>query len=314
MAIPVTLITGYLGAGKTTIIINLVEQFQPGYKSVWLKNEYGDVNIDKVLAGEKNIETKEIMNGCLCCVQVGRLHDAINEIVKEYTPDRIIIESSGTAYPLPITLELERIPEVYVDGVVTVVDALNFTGYHDKGEIARMQTAVTDLILINKSGMVDENRLDEVKDLIYDVYPHTPQVLTNTGKVSPDLILGIDHKTISDLRTDYSIPDTVSITPHQHDDDVQTFTYNSDQIFNKSQIEQVLSPLKNKDYLRIKGVVKTEDGYYLMNWVFGKISWQKLEKYDGPTEAGVGETQIVFMAKDISNRAMIEKQLLRVVE
>src|SRR5690242_204186 len=111
MKIPTTVVTGYLGAGKTTIILNLIKQLQEDYQVVWLKNEYGNLSIDSELAKEHNIEVKEMLNGCLCCVLVGKLKDALHEIIRDYTPDRIIIESSGTAYPLPIVLEINEIPE-----------------------------------------------------------------------------------------------------------------------------------------------------------------------------------------------------------
>eukprot|EP00002_Diphylleia_rotans_P024113 TRINITY_DN4753_c0_g2_i18.p1 TRINITY_DN4753_c0_g2~~TRINITY_DN4753_c0_g2_i18.p1 ORF type:complete len:116 (+),score=26.66 TRINITY_DN4753_c0_g2_i18:73-420(+) len=100
---PITVFTGYLGAGKTTIIMNLIRQVPEGYKCIWLKNEFGDVKVDSEMAKESNIEVQEMLNGCLCCNLVGKMNNALQEIVSSFPDtDRIIIETSGSAYPGPI--------------------------------------------------------------------------------------------------------------------------------------------------------------------------------------------------------------------
>lgn len=305
--IPVTLITGYLGAGKTTVIINLIEQLSSEYKCVWLKNEYGDLNVDAVLAGESNIQVAEIMNGCLCCVQVGRLHDAIYDLIAKHrelfnrqAPDRIIIESSGTAYPLPITLELARIPEVKLDGVVTVVDALNFRGYHDAGEVAKRQNEVVDLFVINKAGLVSENELDLVLDGVLELNPNTPYIKTNDGWVNKDLLIGLDPKAI-ELNAarnlgSHSTDSEVSDHEHQpstaggHADEVDTWETDALEGKTKVEIEDLLSQLKQREFIRIKGVVYFTGEPELLNWVLGRATWQPLKNYTGKGE-------LVFMAR-----------------
>jgi len=102
MRIPVTVFTGFLGAGKTTIIINLLKQMPPDYKMVMLKNEFGNIEVDSKLVKDSNIKVTEMLNGCLCCILVGKLGNAINEILEKYSPDHILIETSGSAYPAPI--------------------------------------------------------------------------------------------------------------------------------------------------------------------------------------------------------------------
>lgn len=106
MPTPVNVFTGFLGAGKSTCILNLIQQLNEralvqNSNIVWLKNEFGENAVDSVLAKEKSIAVKEILNGCLCCTLVGKLSDAIKEIVETMHPDRIIIETSGSAYPAP---------------------------------------------------------------------------------------------------------------------------------------------------------------------------------------------------------------------
>jgi G3E family GTPase len=304
MQIPVTLVTGYLGAGKTTIIINLIEQLSREYKCVWLKNEYGDLNVDAVLAGESNIQVAEIMNGCLCCVLVGRLHDAVDEIIAKYAPDRIIIESSGTAYPLPITLELARIPAVKLDGVITVIDALNFRGYHDRGEVAKLQNEVVDLFVVNKTGLVNEIELDAVLDGVLELNPHTPYVKTGDGKVDKDLLIGLDPKALNlsagtltetlvkkDVHSVHKNPQVfASEHLHQHADDVDTWETEALEGKSKAEIEELLNQLKQREFIRIKGVVNIEGQSELLNWVLGRTTWQALENYSG-------SGKVVFMCR-----------------
>jgi G3E family GTPase len=286
--IPVTVITGYLGSGKTTIILNLIKQLSPDYKVVWLKNEYGNMSIDSELAHESNIQVKEMLNGCLCCVLVGKLKNALIEILQDYHPDRIIIESSGTAYPLPIMLEINSIGGLLLDGVANVIDAQNFKGYKYKGHVAKLQAAYTDLIIINKVNKVTETELEETLDDVYELNPATPKVYTSDGVVDKDIILGIDSRLV-EL---HDWPAGYDHDHHEHEDEVETIELVKSGVYDLKKLENMLVPLKNRDYIRIKGVIRSADGYYLLNWVFGRIQWQKLEKY-------TGDTKIVFMGGHI---------------
>ncbi|KAJ1676948.1 hypothetical protein EV182_007192, partial [Spiromyces aspiralis] len=97
--IPVTVFTGFLGAGKTTIIMDLLKSMPPNYNIVMLKNEFGDAETDSALVRESNIQVQEMTNGCLCCVLVGQMQSALLEMKEKFNPDRIIIETSGSAFP-----------------------------------------------------------------------------------------------------------------------------------------------------------------------------------------------------------------------
>lgn len=300
--IPVSVFTGYLGSGKTTIILNLIKKLDPEYKVVWLKNEYGDTSIDSLLAKESNIQTAEMLNGCLCCVLVGRLKNALEEIVQNYHPDRIIVESSGTAYPMPIVFEINRIPEIELDGVVNVIDALNFAGYRDAGVVAKMQASYTDLIIINKVGLVNEQRLDEVKDHIFELNPTTPKLESADGNVSAEVLLGIDSKLVLAQVSKEPIPHEQD--DHHHEDEVETFTWRGDIEMLEDSLLDYLNSLRNKGFIRIKGVIKWPGGkYQLINWVSGRATTQILHKYNG-------QSVLVFMGKGVSAYAEVVKQKL----
>lgn len=305
--IPVNVVTGFLGSGKTTIILNLVKQLPNDYKVVWLKNEYGNINIDSELAKENNIQTTEIMNGCVCCVLIGRLRDALEQIIKQYSPDRIIIESSGTAYPLPIVREINRITSLLLDGVVNVIDAENFAGYTDKGYVAKLQNEVVDLVIINKTGQVSSDRIDWILDQVYELNPNVNVVKTADGVVSSALVIGLDpHLDISSELGGNGKP----YSAHKHEDGVDAVEFITQSTYSREQIDHLLSGLEHKGFIRIKGVVNISDQCgthpYLLSWVFGKTSWQELSKYKG-------DTKVVFLGKDINTYKDHLKQKLNMV-
>jgi G3E family GTPase len=109
-AIPITIITGFLGSGKTTLILNLVHQLPSGYRLALIKNDFGDVAVDSQLVNAQSIAgVTEILNGCVCCNLVGSLHDALETLRDRETPiDRFIIECSGSKCicPVPGLIEL----------------------------------------------------------------------------------------------------------------------------------------------------------------------------------------------------------------
>ncbi|KPJ84889.1 hypothetical protein AMJ57_05110, partial [Parcubacteria bacterium SG8_24] len=174
--ISVNVVMGGLGAGKTTVILSLVRQIAgPDYRVIWLKNEFGDVNVDAALGREMGLLTREVMNGCLCCTALGNLEDAVSQVL-ELEPDRIIIETAGTAHPAPIAMELKRFPQLVIDSLVEVIDAMHFGGFTNHDIIRRSHAKYVDFVVLNKVGMVDERRLDDVLDEVLDIYPDTPSI------------------------------------------------------------------------------------------------------------------------------------------
>lgn len=289
MLTPVTVFTGYLGSGKTTIIINLLKQLPKSYNAVMLKNEFGDIKVDSQLAKESDIEITEMINGCLCCVLVGQLNNALQEIVDKYNPDRIIIETSGSAYPAPIALEIREMKDsLHLDSIVTVIDAINFEGYEDKSYTAKLQTKFTDLILINKHEFVSERELEDVLDDVYDLNLDTPKVKTDRGVVDPDLIFGIDTKLFSSIDESANIKDE-----KHHANEVDLIEIKTDKKFEQDVFNTFLEGLSKSYFFRIKGMINFTDGPYLVNYVFGRFNFEKLKKY-------TGETQLIFMGEDLS--------------
>ncbi|KAJ1989836.1 hypothetical protein GGI25_002650 [Coemansia spiralis] len=193
--IPVTVFTGFLGAGKTTIILNLLKQVSSRYNIVLLKNEFGDAETDSALARESHIKVTEMTNGCLCCVLVGQMKRALQEMKEKYNPDRVIIETSGSAFPAPIAWQIREMESegFHLDSILTVIDCINFCGYEDTSYTARMQAQYTDLILLNKWEQVSERQLDIVIDHINELNTDTSKIkVENNGYIDPEVAFGID--------------------------------------------------------------------------------------------------------------------------
>ncbi|KAH8117746.1 cobW-domain-containing protein [Phellopilus nigrolimitatus] len=224
MTIPITVFTGFLGAGKTTLILSLLPVLPKGYKACLLKNEFGDVQVDSQLAKQSSLTAvSEILNGCMCCVLVGQMKTALLEIKNKFRPDRVFIETSGSAFPATLAfqireLERETDGEFKLDAIVTVVDAENFIGYEDTSPTARMQASYTDLILINKWEHISERQLDIVLDHLHTLNDLTPKIKCNgRGGVDPNLVFGLDSKLFND-------PEQLVHIDCNHNDEVQTLT------------------------------------------------------------------------------------------
>lgn len=201
--IPITLLTGFLGSGKTTLLLSLLPQLRaqnPSYKLALLKNEFGDVAIDSQLANSSAISgVREMLNGCICCNLVGQLGPALEEL-RESIPDldRVVIETSGSAFPATLAMEVNRLARetggAYVlDGVVTVIDVENWKGYEDTSYTAKLQARYTDLVVFNKWEGAGERRFDECLDRLGDLEGvNVAWVKSDKGMVPYDLIFGID--------------------------------------------------------------------------------------------------------------------------
>ncbi|KAG0227985.1 hypothetical protein BGW42_002487 [Actinomortierella wolfii] len=276
-AIPITVFTGFLGSGKTTIILGLLKTLPTDYKVCLLKNEFGDVAVDSELAKEGNIEVQEMLNGCMCCVLIGQMKLGLLEIKEKYNPDRIIIETSGSAFPAPIAWQIRQMENdgFVLDSIVTVIDCVNFQGYEDVSYTAKLQAQYTDLILLNKHELVSERDMDRVMDRVNDLNTDTPKVLCyKDGGVSPDLMFGIDTKLFqleqrqhTGLFSDKTEKEHAEHGGHDHHENevdlIQVLIEGEDvsthALSSKSKFEAFLKTLDKESVYRLKGLVRLTD-------------------------------------------------------
>ncbi|RKP26753.1 CobW/HypB/UreG, nucleotide-binding domain-containing protein, partial [Syncephalis pseudoplumigaleata] len=281
-SVPVTVFTGFLGAGKTSIILSLLDKVPSEYKIVVLKNEFGDVEVDSALVKESNIEVQEMLNGCLCCVLVGQMKNALLELQEKYRPDRVIIETSGSAFPAPIAWQLREMADdgFVLDAILTVVDCVNFTGYEDTSYTAKIQAQYTDLILLNKHELVSEHQLDRVIDRVNDLNTDTPKLKVDLVQgLSPDMAFGLDTRrpldpasAVEQLRQHHAREvDIIQLSRKTADDASRPLT--------RAALESFLASLSPEQVYRVKGFVRltTADGddMWIVNSAFGRCSLTK---------------------------------------
>lgn len=287
--IPVTVFTGYLGAGKTTVITHLMKSMPDNYKIAWLKNEIGNTGIDTELANESHVTmTKEMLQGCICHVMVGQLSSALDEMIAS-NPDRIIIETSGSAAPAPVVFQIRKNDRLSVDGVVTVVDATNFTGYIDKSPTLKMQARYTDLILINKHEGLDEKTLESHLDDLYEINLDTPKILTRRGVVSPNLIFGLDS-TLFQASGNIHAGDA----DHHHQEmEVELIESALHAPLTLTTLKENLQKLPGKKFYRIKGIIHTDQGNHVINCAFGTCTLTPLHT------SKKSKPRVVMMGEDL---------------
>lgn len=169
--IDVTVVTGFLGSGKTTLINRLLSDPDLRDTAV-IVNEFGEVAIDHLLVEKSNDDVIEIAGGCLCCTVRGELTDTLADLIdrlqtgKITALDRIVIETTGMADPIPLLEALQSHPALAqalrIDRVITTVDAVTGLETLDTYEEARHQIVVADLIIVTKTGLADEGAIKEL--------------------------------------------------------------------------------------------------------------------------------------------------------
>jgi G3E family GTPase len=282
--IPVTIVTGFLGSGKTTIISSLIDfLLQSGVKVAYIKNEIGSEDIDGKLMRGKNIDTRELLNGCICCTLTGPFYHAVSELVETIHPDRIIIEASGVADPSAIALLVSSHPLVYRDGVIGVIDVVNFEGYKDLSETARRQAQFTDVIVFNKIEAVSLERKKSVVGFVRELNDTSPIVESPQGILDPRLAFGItpiekiwahEHEHIHDHTT------------HLTDESIQTIHITKSGLMDKEKLMKILSDLP-VNIIRVKGYIQTQDGVYLLNKVGVHTVFVKEQSLSGEKENNI---------------------------
>jgi G3E family GTPase len=196
MGLPVTIITGFLGSGKTTLLNHILSN-QQGVKTAVLVNEFGEIGIDNelIVATNEDNTMVELSNGCVCCTINEDLQNAVYKILeREDKVDYMVVETTGLADPLPVALtflgsELRDLTRL--DSIVTVVDSENFSLDLFNSEAAYNQIAYGDIILLNKSDLVDEASLDLLEVRVRDIKEGARIIRTTKGNVPLSLLLSV---------------------------------------------------------------------------------------------------------------------------
>jgi G3E family GTPase len=193
--VPLTIIGGFLGSGKTTVLSKLLTS-PHGRRLVVLVNDFGAINIDAELVEAQSDDMINLKNGCACCAVSSDLTNALIEVVeREDLPDAIVLEASGIADPHGIAQTALSNPGVQLDGCLTVVDAETLDRHADDpvtGRLFRNQIAAADIVLLSKVDLVDEATRKADRAWLANQYPDKRIVEASHGNVPPDILLGIE--------------------------------------------------------------------------------------------------------------------------
>jgi len=193
--VPVNIITGMLGAGKTSTIQYLLSQRPPEECWAVLVNEFGNIGIDGALIEGQGVAVREVPGGCICCTAALTLRTTLTDMLRRIPMDRLLIEPTGIGHPAGIvdTLRDEWLREaIRLENIITVVDPAGFDAERlEKSPIYHDQLQLADVVLINKTDTVDEARLEEIEVWLNGLYPPKQRVLrTRQGQMPLNWLKG----------------------------------------------------------------------------------------------------------------------------
>jgi G3E family GTPase len=271
----VTVVTGFLGSGKTTLIRRLLAH--PGMnRAAVIVNEFGEIGIDHDLVAASSESVTLLANGCLCCVVRTDLQETLRELFAQRRAgqvidfDRVLVETSGLADPAPVvqTLATDTLlgAQYRLDGVVTLVDAVNGAGQLDREAESVKQAALADRLLVTKTDLAGGEVASALRARLRDLNPHAELADVVQGEIDPAFLTGIGLASTRAgaaqvgrwLGADKGGGVYLGAVAPRHDRGIRTFTLRFDQPFDWPTFGaamELLRSLRGPDLLRLKGLV-----------------------------------------------------------
>ena len=318
--IPVSIITGFLGSGKTTLINRLLKRPEMNRVAV-IVNELGEIGVDNELVEVSSEQMMLLNNGCLCCVLRGDLQETLRDLFVQRRNgeiidfDRVVIETTGLADPAPVlqtlltdTLLLEQFR---LDCVVTVVDAVNAIGQFGQFKEPLKQAALADRLVVTKTDLASEQQLEALNVRLRELNARAPVRVAVDGEIELAYLIDVGlRRTRADLdeverwlgATDEHEHD------HVHDDTVQSFVLRFERPMaweSFTQCLDVLTALRGPDLLRVKGLVNVDgkNGPMVVQGV-QHLFHPPLELAGWPGEDR--STRLVFITRDIPRQTIAD--------
>lgn len=304
--IPITAITGFLGSGKTTLLNHILEN-NHGLKIGVVVNDYGDINIDSQLVADQTDKMLELTNGCMCCAMDSmELDEAIGQFAYPGSPiDYIVIEASGLAEPadLAITLREAMGKLTRLDSIVAVIDSVNLEHNAEANTTALQQIEYSDFVIINKTDLVDADRVATIKQLVSSVNERA-RIFTSV-KSQIDVRLLLDQSAHRHDSFDHDVHE------HNHDDhqhlheSYETFSFTSETPLDPEAFQQFVNHGIPTSIYRAKGIVNLGNKGHRRKYIFQLVGKRaELTWTDWAEEKP--RTELVFIGKDYDKAAILQ--------
>lgn len=320
----IDIISGFLGAGKTTLIKKLIAEAYQNEKIVLIENEFGEIGIDGTFLKDSGVTINEMNSGCICCSLVGDFETSLKEVLDTYHPDRVIIEPSGVGKLSDVIKAVSTInsDEMELDNFITVVDAKKCRMYTKNfGEFYNNQVEHASLIVLSRSQDLTEFQLKECLDILKGLNDHSPIITTAWDKLNGlDIINACEVNIQEELLHEHD-HECCGHNHHEHDHECGCghdhecgcghHHHHADEVFNsigfdtvkkynEVELSDILNKLCNDDnVLRAKGFVDS-----------GNEDWWYFDLVPGEFEIRLGKPiytgQVCVIGKDLDENTIKE--------
>jgi G3E family GTPase len=298
--IPIVLLSGFLGSGKTTLLKQILSWDSDLTGTIVIVNEFGEVGIDGSLLKDSGSDVVELTSGCICCTLSADLQQSLEKIYEQFSPQRILIESSGLADPTAISSLLDRgtlSRLMTLQRIITVLDADLWEARENFGTLFFNQLEMANVILLNKIDLLAEDQVSLFLEEIHTAIPGSQVIPTIHCRVDPETLWAENKPKVLDIKP-MSFYLNVKKRKSVDASGYVTFVFESIDPLDENGFKQFTSELPFEMF-RMKGPVRFEDRTVMVNFVGGRGD-------DSPWE-DTPKTQLAFIGWNVDPEAILKK-------